>query len=419
MVGGEGNDSSQLLLLQKSLDADDQPQAPNPLEQVLASAKYIKDNAIDVAISPSNTKTAASHIYALMQERQYSTHSWSLHELHPKPDGGEATLNFIFVLDLLNFSFWSEKSEKDQFAVQYGGKHWTGYWSLVAGLKRAIEEGASLFFPLSMSSNLLQCLVLTARYKLFTGFAWERAGSSPYHGNDIGFPVTDPRFWRNQEALTLERLKHIFRSSTLDEMPMMRERLDCLREAGSVLCDKYDGAFANCLHAAKRSATSLVSILIRDFPCLRDEHDFDGRRVHIYKRAQIMVADIWACFNGREYGEFDDVGSITMFADYRIPQMLNSLGVLLYSPHLEGRIRRKEQLRSGETCEIEIRGCSIWAVELLKQVIHQQQQQYPESSQKINSILIDTFLYDMIKDMERRGVTGQMLPHHRTRSIWY
>ena len=40
--------------------------------------------------------------------------------------------------------------------------------------------------------------------------------------------------------------------------------------------------------------------------------------VSFYKRAQILVADIWACFEGKDYGEFHDIDTITMFADYRL-----------------------------------------------------------------------------------------------------
>lgn len=36
------------------------------------------------------------------------------------------------------------------------------------------------------------------------------------------------------------------------------------------------------------------------------------------KRAQILVADIWACFEGKGLGTFHDISTaITMFADYR------------------------------------------------------------------------------------------------------
>ncbi len=195
---------------------------------------------------------------------------------------------------------------------------------------------------------------------------------------------------------------------------MLRERLDCLREAGNVLYEKYNCSFANCITAANQSAAALVNLLVRDFPCFRDEHHFEGRTVRIYKRAQILVADIWACFDGESYGTFHDIDKITMFADYRIPQMLHSLGCLRFSPPLEGRIRRQEVIESGETCEVELRGCCIWVVELIRRQIVRD---HPDA--KVNSILIDTFLYDTLKEKEAAGEMADMIPHHRTRSIWY
>lgn len=39
--------------------------------------------------------------------------------------------------------------------------------------------------------------------------------------------------------------------------------------------------------------------------------------VSIHKRAQILIGDIWACHEGQGLGEFDDIDSLTMFADYR------------------------------------------------------------------------------------------------------
>lgn len=53
------------------------------------------------------TKAAAAVISKNMQERAYSTETWSQHELHPSAAEGftEVDLvNFVFTLDLLNFS---------------------------------------------------------------------------------------------------------------------------------------------------------------------------------------------------------------------------------------------------------------------------------------------------------------------------
>lgn len=40
---------------------------------------------------------------------------------------------------------------------------------------------------------------------------------------------------------------------------------------------------------------------------------------------------------------------------------------------------------------------------------------HPEA--KVNAILIDFFLYDKMKELEKAG--QEQIPHHRTRSIWY
>lgn len=107
---------------------------------VLEGAEYVYDNAIDVALDMRSTKNAAATIYAQMQNKNYTTAKWSEPELHPKTKD-EATLAFIFTMDLLNFCFWSERPEEERFAIFYRGKKWTGYWSLVAALQRAQDEG--------------------------------------------------------------------------------------------------------------------------------------------------------------------------------------------------------------------------------------------------------------------------------------
>lgn len=116
---------------------------PEPETGVLEGAEYVYDNSIDVALDMWSCKTAANAIYKQMQEKSYSTSSWSEHELHPKAKD-ESTVNFIFTMDLLNFSFWSELPDENRFAISYKDRTWTGYWSLVAALQRALDEGWSM-----------------------------------------------------------------------------------------------------------------------------------------------------------------------------------------------------------------------------------------------------------------------------------
>lgn len=108
--------------------------------RVLESAQYIFDNSIDVALDRDSVIRAAEIIYSAAKAKPYSTQSWSEHDLYPKAKD-EETLSFIFTMGLLNFSFWSGEKEDTRFSVVYGGKKWTGYWSLVALLQRALDEG--------------------------------------------------------------------------------------------------------------------------------------------------------------------------------------------------------------------------------------------------------------------------------------
>ena len=131
-----------LELLRKSLGVDGTTPSGPAKTQVLEDAEYIYDNSTDVAIDMQGTKNAASSIWTLMQEKQYSIEDWSKHELHPKAKD-ESTVDFIFLMDLLNFCFWSDGPPSEQYAVEYRGKTWTGYWSLVAAIQRALDEGTS------------------------------------------------------------------------------------------------------------------------------------------------------------------------------------------------------------------------------------------------------------------------------------
>ncbi|KAK5083458.1 hypothetical protein LTR05_005960 [Lithohypha guttulata] len=330
-----------------------------PNTRVLETAEFVYDNAIDVSIVSGATKAAAASIWQLMRDKDISTNTWSEHGLHPKAKD-ESTVNFIFTMDLLNFSFWSTLSEDKRFQIDYKGRSWTGYWSLVAILQRALEE------------------------------------------------ATD------------SQLRHVFRSSTDEEMPLLDDRINLLRESGAILEEEFDGLPINVIKQADHSAARFVNLLVDHFPGFRDEHVFHGKTVRFYKRAQIMVADLWAAFNGQDFGSFDDVQHITIFPDYRIPQILQSLNVLWYSPRLETKIKRGEEIRSGENMEIEVRGCSIWAVELLRR---EMVRQHPEAKERFNAVLIDFFLYDFCKQQEEQakadGTKDDILPHHRTRSTWY
>lgn len=137
-------DQELLALLRDSLGLNAKS-IPEPARtRVLENAEYVCDNSIDVALDYRGCKAAASIIWTLMQGKKYSFSAWSKHELHPQTKDAK-TVDFIFTMDLLNFSFWSDKSNSgESFAIDYRGRSYAGYWSLVAALNRALEEGWQL-----------------------------------------------------------------------------------------------------------------------------------------------------------------------------------------------------------------------------------------------------------------------------------
>ena len=170
--------------------------------------------------------------------------------------------------------------------------------------------------------------------------------------------------------------------------------------------------------------TRLLQFVIEYFPSFRDEHHYKGEKgmyyilshlyagnyvykVFIWKRAQILIADLWACFGGTDIGYFEDIETITMFADYRVPQALLAIGAIEYEPvFLEYLTENNGHLESGEEREIEIRCCSIWAVEQIRRLL----------GNRHYSIILDFFLWDYAK--KNSGLL-QQYPIHKTRSIYY
>ena len=110
------------------------------------SGKFIASCSKHIKIKDEGVKKVAKLIYPELEKSLYSVKNWRKHELHPK-ELNEATVNWIFLLDTLNFSFWVEK-DTPPFVVKYRGKSYTGYWALCAAINRALEVRTRVFYNL-------------------------------------------------------------------------------------------------------------------------------------------------------------------------------------------------------------------------------------------------------------------------------
>lgn len=126
------------------------------------------------------------------------------------------------------------------------------------------------------------------------------------------------------------------------------------------------------------------------------------------KRAQILTADIYAALSERnDCLLFPDIDELTMFPDYRVPQILSALGVLNYSPELRYKIDLREEISSESEMETEIRASTIVAVEKIKE-------EFKKRNKKFNSIQVDWYLWERGEKLK-----DEIPPHHRTLTKFY
>lgn len=221
----------------------------------------------------------------------------------------------------------------------------------------------------------------------------------------------NPKYY---SVITENQLSTVLRSDNNIPVPLLEERLKCLHEVGTCLIEKFGGSFKNCVKEANGSAIKLLDIIQRNFICFQDEVEYESQKLSIYKRAQILIGDIWSCYKNEGLGYFYDIDEITVFADYRVPQSLLYYNVFEYSPELMKLLRNNTILDYGSKMEVEIRGCCIHAGTLLKDFVNSKIQ--PEQS--VNCIVIDHFLWDF-RRAHASKILGKQLPFHKTFSIYY
>lgn len=278
-------------------------------------------------------------------------------------DGTERTLNWMALLDALNFCFWGEPGQP-RWRVHWQNRWYDGYDALAAALTRALDDG---------------------------------------------YPLWDAGFLMRLDAATLGKILRPDPDSQGQAavIPLFAARLAQAQEVGRVLTERYGGQFSQVVASAEHDAVTLALQIANAFPSFDDVAAWEGREVRLLKRAQILVGDIAAAWQDHGWGQFTNLGELTAFADYKVPQLLRRLGILAYSPDLAERIDNYELIAPGSPDEVAIRAATVWGVEWLRQELAQR------------GVLVTAAAID-----HRLWLAGQTAhqadrPYHRTRTIFY
>lgn len=256
----------------------------------------------------------------------------------------------IFILDAVNFCFWS-KREEPKWEVEYPtGTFNNGWYALTASFDRALEEG---------------------------------------------IPVLDAHYL---ETITDKDTKRIFRGRNQTRIPLLNKRTAILREIGSILTKNFSGNIETLLKDADYDAAIIAKSIIDNFPSFNDTSILEGIKVHFFKRAQIFAHDLSLLRNAN----IANIESLTAFADYKLPQILRSLGVLRYNQSLAKKVNSLKLIPKDSREEIEMRASTIWACERLASLL------------KVSPATVDNVLWNLSQETKKR-----MKPYHRTLTTCY
>ncbi len=266
----------------------------------------------------------------------------------------ERLVDFILLFNSINFCYWGEP----KWTVTLRGQPYDGAFGMMAALTRALE--------------------------------------------DEGQPLFEGEFLAGIEA---DQFRHILRGNV--PIPLEAQRLAIWRAVGPVLAAEYRGRWHAVVRQAAGSAVALVELLVERFPTFDDAAEFEGRRVAFYKRAQLVAGMLYQAYGGQGWGSFQDFHRLTVYSDYKLPQVLRKLGILAYDGSLSELVDGKVLIPAGSRMEVEIRAATVWAGELMRQALARR---HP----RITACHVDYWLWEAGQHKE----PGDR-PYHRTVTTAY
>lgn len=118
------------------------------------SGQFVAERSRDVFVDEDGVKHVAQMIYELRDSEEFTASGWKMmNPLAPSPDSDEA-INWVFVTDTMNFSFWPER-EEEQCEVLCRGNTYRGYMSLCAAVTRAMDEGDQMYLSESFCFSFI------------------------------------------------------------------------------------------------------------------------------------------------------------------------------------------------------------------------------------------------------------------------
>ncbi len=211
--------------------------------------------------------------------------------------------------------------------------------------------------------------------------------------------LKDPQFLSHVDETYM--LGELFKAET--PISLIKERAFAFREIGTFMLENPDFTFRKLFTKHYNNAYFMSQMIPFYFPSWRDP---------FFKRAQLFVGMVQG-----KFGHFDKgLEDLTVFADYRVPQTLHSMGVIRYATSLQSDISSNKLIPYGSKQELEIRAATIVGTDMLTAHLNE----YHDGS--LNVLHTDYLLWSA---MRKRGslppgvMSSIDIPHHRTMTTDY
>lgn len=310
------------------------------LSKVLETSKYVVEHSKHVTIDYKNIDSLIEELKDFDNVHYLSKVSYPLYDMNIKD-----LINFLLIYDSIDFSFW-------------GNPKWEN--------KNGLDGGIGL---------------LDTLYNLFK--------------DQDSYDVI-----RYLSSISLDEFKNIFKGNV--EIPLLIERYNIVKDISNVLISNMNGDFYNEIKDI-RSDIELFNIILTNFESFVDTRTYNGIEVHFYKLAQLLTSDILHVYE-LKMGYKVNYENLVGCADYKIPQVLESLGILRYDDELISIIENKIEIEENSQYEIEIRSSMLIVIDYIYRAI----------DKKVSRIDINDFIWS--KGQDKTRITK---PYHLTRTTSY
>lgn len=360
---------------------------------VLSSCSYVTQNAKAVIIDESAVISCAKDVLLTYGHPHKAVVPWEGCNFHTQIPPSELLARYCFLVNCMNFCFWPAHKQ-GFFDFEYED---------LAGCLSDIFEKQ----PEQVTPDFLSNVSEETIKEWFVASKW--SGSQ----HPIGL-MPSPLNSIHERARYVREVGQLLKGFSPSSTPT----LDFIRTS----------------LGPENNAQNLVEAIAAHLPGFRDSHVYKGRQIFIYKRAQILVADLWAAFlrlgpdSKTNPCAFDNMEKLTMFADYRVPQILFKYNVLRFDETENGRvlwdrIQNGAVIAAGSEDEIEIRASTIVACNMIAKAMNKLI--IESENEEITSAVGDE--KGIIKDVEvdwlfwQVGEANKHLlpPFHKTETVFY